>query len=135
MNATAMRQAALVAALASSTATAVRPQVPHGPQPPAAAVQALSRFDGRLAFRSAEGPMRELHVVVRQWQIHGRQHIERFPERGFVVVHLHSGRLTTVINGKEETRKGGDFWVVPAGASMSVLVTSESALLETTSVM
>jgi quercetin dioxygenase-like cupin family protein len=132
MKATAIRRAALTAALACLAPTAARPQAT---QAPAAALQSFGRFDGRLTLRAPEGRAREIHVVVRQWQIHGRQRVDRFPERGFVVVHLHSGRVTTVINGKEETRKGGDFWVVPAGASMSVVVTSESALLETTTVM
>jgi hypothetical protein len=36
-----------------------------------------------------------------------------------------------VINGKEEQRKGGDFWTVPAGGTMSVQVKSESAVLQT----
>jgi len=39
--------------------------------------------------------------------------------------------VNTVIDGKQEHRKGGDFWTVPAGTSMAVQVTSESALLQT----
>lgn len=96
----------------------------------AAALKPLSRFDGKTAFRTKQGKSKELHVVIRNWEIHGRQRVEKFPEEGFAVIHLHSGSVTTVINGKAEKRGGNAFWTVPAGSSMSVQVTSESALLE-----
>ena len=99
-----------------------------------AAVRPLNRFEGKTAFRTKQGKSKELHVVIRNWEIHGRQRIEKFPEQGFLVVHLHSGSVTTVIKGKEEKHGGNAFWSVPAGSSMSVQVTSESALLEVTSV-
>lgn len=94
----------------------------------------IERFDGKTAFRTKQGKPKELHVVVRNWQIHGRQRIEKFPEEGFMLVHLHSGKVSTVIDGKEEKRGGDAFWTVPAGSKMSVEVTSESALLETMAV-
>ncbi len=99
-----------------------------------AAVKPLNRFEGKASFRTKQGKSKELHVVTRNWQIHGRQRIEKFPDQGFLVIHLHSGSVTTVINGKEEKHGGNAFWSVPAGASMSVQVTSESALLEVMSV-
>lgn len=98
------------------------------------AVQPINRFEGKTAFRTKQGKSKELHVVIRNWEIHGRQRIEKFPEQGFMVVHLHSGSVTTVINGKEEKHGGNAFWSVPAGSSMSVQVTSESALLEVMSI-
>lgn len=100
----------------------------------AVALKPLSRFDGRTAFRTKQGKSRELHVVVRNWEIHGRQRIEKFPEEGFMLVHLHSGKVTTVIDGKEEKWGGDAFWTVPAGSTISAQVTSESALLETMAV-
>jgi hypothetical protein len=92
----------------------------------------IERFDGKATIETKAGKPMEAHVVIRVWQIHGRQRIERFPEEGFMIVALHSGRVITAIGGKREERKGGDFWTVPTGSSMSVEVTSESALLETT---
>ena len=100
----------------------------------AAPLKPLERFEGQAAFRTKQGKPKELHIVIRNWEIHGRQRIDKFPEEGFMVVHLHSGKVTTVINGKEEKRSGDAFWTVPAGSSMSVQVTSESALLETMAV-
>src|SRR2546426_238241 len=72
-----------------------------------APLKPIERFDGKTAFRTKQGKPKELHVIVRNWEIHGRQRIEKFPEEGFVLVHLHSGKVTTVIDGKEEKR-GGD---------------------------
>lgn len=90
-----------------------------------------TRFDGSVHLQSAtKGVPRDVSVVARKWIIHGQQHVARFPEDGFLIVHLHSGKVTTVIDGKETAREPGDFWTVPQGASMSVAVTSESALLE-----
>ncbi|SRR5713101_1211835 len=100
----------------------------------AVALKPLDRFDGKTAFRTKQGKPKELHVVIRNWEIHGRQRVEKFPEEGFAVIHLHSGSVTTVINGKEEKHGGNAFWTVPAASSISVQVTSESALLEVTSI-
>lgn len=93
-------------------------------------LKAIERFDGKTSFRTKGGKSQELHVVIQNWEIHGRQRIQKFPEAGFMVVQLHSGKVTTVISGKEEKRSGGAFWTVPAGSSMSVQVDSESALLQ-----
>ncbi len=51
-----------------------------------------------------------------------------------MIVHLHSGLVTTMIDGKKEKRKTGEYWTVPAGTQMSLQVTSESASLETFSI-
>jgi hypothetical protein len=94
----------------------------------------LTRFEGDLRIQPQKGASKDLRVVTRNWLIHGRQKIERFPEMGYLIVHLQSGKVMTVIDGHETARDGGAFWTVPAGSSMSVRVTSESALLEVTAV-
>jgi hypothetical protein len=100
----------------------------------ASVVTPLSRFEGTAKLTAKGAAPATLHVSKKNWGIHGRQKIERFPEAGFLIVHLHSGLVTTIIAGKEEKRKVGDYWTVPAGSQMSVHVTSESASLETFSI-
>ena len=100
----------------------------------AGAFRRIDRFDGNITIRTTEGRRQTLHVMIRKWEVPGHQKAIRFPEEGPLVVHLHSGRVTTVIAGKEEHRGGGSFWVLPVGASMSIEVTSESALFETATV-
>lgn len=94
----------------------------------------VERFNGTTTLQTKNGQSRELHVVVQDWAIHGRQRVEKFPEEGFLMVHLLAGKVTTVINGKEQAYKGGEYWTVPAGSTMSVQVTSESASLQTVAV-
>lgn len=94
----------------------------------------FARFDGKTILQLKGGKSRELHVVMQDWIIHGRERVKKFPEEGFVMVHLLAGRVTTVIDGKEQAHGGGDYWTVPTGSTMSVQVTSESASLQTLAV-
>lgn len=102
--------------------------------PAANVLQPLERFNNRQVTLLKAGKATTAHVTIRDWQIHGRQKIEKFPETGFLLVSLHSGTVITTIGGKEEKRLPGDFWTVPAGSSMGVQVTSESAGLNIVSV-
>jgi len=93
------------------------------------ALQPIERFDSRQITVLKAGKPVPAHVTIRDWQIHGRQKIEKFPEAGTLIVHLQSGKITTTIGGKQEKREPGDYWNVAAGTSMGVQVTSESAIL------
>src|SRR6266536_2173225 len=103
--------------------TAAESKAEHG-------TEALTRFQGKVYLRSKTARLRPLSVAVRNWQLHGAQMIEAFPEKGSLIIQLHSGKVKTMINGKEAERRQGDFWLVPAGARMSVQVISESAFLQ-----
>jgi hypothetical protein len=102
--------------------TAAEAAAPH-------ALQSIERFNNQQLALFAKGKPAAAHVTIRDWQLHGQLKVDKFPETGPFVVELHSGKVTTMINGKEEKRNPGDFWTVPAGATMSVQVTSESAAL------
>jgi hypothetical protein len=54
---------------------------------------------------------------------------------GFRVVYLHSGAVIATIDGKPERHRGGDYWTVPDGATFTVEVTSEMAVLRVTSLV
>jgi len=109
-------------------------QTPPDSKPAAETLNAFAktdRFAGKALLKSKNGRAQEVSAVLQNWALHGRIQVEKFPEHNFLVVYLHSGKVTATIDGKPEQHKGGDFWTVPAGASMSLQVTSESALLET----
>jgi quercetin dioxygenase-like cupin family protein len=109
-------------------------QTPPDSKPAAEALNAFTktdRFQGKAVLKSKTGRPQEVSAVLQNWALHGRIRVEKFPEHDFLVVYLHSGKVTAVIDGKPEQHKGGDFWTVPAGATMSLQVTSESALLQT----
>ena len=95
------------------------------------ALEPSVRFEQDLVVATRGAAAKKSHVLIANYSIHGAGRIERFPEQGFLVVQLHSGTVTVTINGKTEQHRGGDFWTVPAGAAMSLQVTSESALLQT----
>jgi quercetin dioxygenase-like cupin family protein len=120
---------AAAAALCIGVLAAQQPPA-RQPSPSTPVLEPTVRFEQDVAV-PAKGAAKPSHVLISNWAIHGTGKIERFPERGFMVIQLHSGAVTVTINGKAEQHKGGDFWTVPAGAAMSVQVTSESAVLQT----
>jgi quercetin dioxygenase-like cupin family protein len=93
------------------------------------ALEPLQRYDNRQFTLMRAGKATAAHVTIRDWEIHGRQKIPKFPETGALIVHLQSGRVITTIQGKQEKREPGDYWSIPAEGSMGVEVTSESAIL------
>jgi hypothetical protein len=115
-------------------AQAQQPDTGEEPSRVAALRQPFERFDGTLLLRARDGTSKALRVVVRNWIIDNRRKIESFPESGFMIVELHSGELTTVIDGNRQERKGGEFWTVPAGATMSVETGNDSAVVQTISI-
>ena len=119
-------------AAASFGVVVLAAQQPSAQRPPESApvLEPSVRFEQDLVVATKGAAAKKSHVLIANYAIHGSGKIERFPERGFMVIQLHSGAVTVTINGKEEQHKGGDFWSVPAGAAMSVLVTSESAFLQ-----
>jgi hypothetical protein len=123
--------ALLAAPLWSQTKAAESRQAVKPGNEGAAALTPVQRYEGKAVLKLRSGRAQELHVIMRSWDVHGQQHVEKFPETGFLLVHLHSGKVVTVIDGKQQDREGGDFWTVPSGSTMSVQVKSESALLQT----
>lgn len=92
----------------------------------------IERFDGTITLRTKAGELRNIHVVIRNWTIRRGEKVSKFPEQGFMIVQLRTGKVNVSIGGKEAKRKPGDFWPVPAGSSMGIEVTSEAAILQTT---
>jgi len=89
------------------------------------------RFVGSVTMKSKTGKSVPLRVSLRTWGMAGGRDTIRLTEQGFVIVQLHSGKLRTIIDGKEQEREEGEFWVVPPGTQMSVEVKSEAAVLQT----
>ncbi len=99
-----------------------------------AALTPIERFDNVTTLRTKDGKRRDIHIVIRNWIIHPGEKVSRFPEPGFMIVQLRAGKVIVVIDGKEQKHQTGEFWAVPAGSSMSIQVTSESAVLQTMAV-
>lgn len=99
------------------------------------AIQPIERYNSVLSnLMIAGGRPISARIAIRDWQIHGQQKVDRFPETGTLIVELQSGRITTTIGGATAERQPGEHWTVPAGTLMSVQVTSESAVLHVVSI-
>jgi len=70
-------------------------------------------------------------VQLRQWIIEGGQKIS-IPVEGTMLIELKAGELATVIAGKREERREGEFWTVPKGATILFETGDDSAVIETT---
>jgi quercetin dioxygenase-like cupin family protein len=97
-----------------------------------ATIQHSEKFQGGATLLDKGGKPRMVRASVHQWTILGDQLIPEFQEHGFLLVQLLGGKVTTVIEGKEQKRSSGEFWVVPANARMSIHATGETATLEVT---
>lgn len=117
-----------------SAANAIAQEAPPARDANANAVQARHRFEGAVTLHTKAAAATSLTVLKQNWAIRGRQSLDSFPVTGIAIVHLHSGLVTTTIDGQEVKRHPGDYWTVPAGSQMKLLVTSESASLETVSI-
>lgn len=94
----------------------------------------VERFNGAISMRMQDGRQRTVQVVIRNWSIPNGQRIARFPQDGFMIVHLRAGQLTTVIDGQRRARYEDEMWAVPAEASMGIETGTESASLQTVTV-
>lgn len=103
-----------------------RPATPPSSDLPAP----VSRFQGDAHFKGTDGRTRDAQVTIRQWTIPPKQKVDALPERGFLLVTVRAGKVTTTINGQQQQRRTDDFWTVPENAKMSVEATGEAALLE-----
>lgn len=94
------------------------------------AVQPRVLFNSTATVTDKLGKSREIRATVSRWIIAPHKSIAEFPEHAFLLVQLRGGRVVTVIDGKEEKRVHGDYWVVPAGAKMSVQCVGEACTLD-----
>ena len=98
------------------------------------ALRATERFQGALTLKNKQGRPVGLQVGLRVWSIDGALGAQKLRIEEFTVFTLRAGVLKTTIDGKEEERKGDDSWTLPAGATMTVAVKGETAVLETLTV-
>jgi len=129
-----LKRAAVFVLVVGAAAIAAMPQNPSSKnQKEGRAAERLSRTDrfvGSVTMKNKAGKSVPLQVSVRTWGIAGGREAIRLPEQGFVVIQLHSGKLTTVIDGKAQQRGESEFWIVRPGTQMTVEVTSEAAVLQ-----
>jgi gentisate 1,2-dioxygenase len=103
-----------------------------------APARSFTTFDGSLNF-SPTAPAAALATAERKsiaanfkiWMISAHTAMETIPAAADEsrVVELASGAATTKIGDQTANRTAGDFWVVPAGATMTVTTDDKAAVL------
>lgn len=96
-----------------------------------APLKPLELFQGTLTLMTKEGKAMPVHVMIRQWDMLRGERVEKFTEKGFAILQLRGGQVKTIMDGKEQQRRHDEFWVLPAGVPMTIVVTSEEAVLQT----
>jgi hypothetical protein len=99
-------------------------------QSPAAVslLQPIERFVGTTRLRG-----KEVRVAIQNWSMINRQKIDalKLPLRGLTVVQLRGGRIITIIDGKRQKRRAGEFWTVPPSSKMGLETEDDSATIQT----
>jgi quercetin dioxygenase-like cupin family protein len=117
----------VAAMLGSLTVWTVLAQQPLAQQP----LQPQEIFSGAVSLQRPQAS--KVNIAIHLWTIRGwQQHAAlEVPGRGTLVVQLRAGSLTTVIGGRRQERKEGEFWTVPAGVTMGVETGQDTATLQT----
>jgi hypothetical protein len=114
----------IVIAVISAWRISLHAQTPLAAGP----VQRIERFAG-----TTRSGGKELRVAIDNWLIPNRQKIDglELPLRGLTTVELRGGSIITIINGQRRKRQAGEFWTVPAGATMGLETEDDSAAIQT----
>jgi quercetin dioxygenase-like cupin family protein len=103
-------------------------------QPENQLVRSSAIFEGKTRVRSvARNELHETNVRIQNVAIVGGQKLDSIGLRsdGIVIIQLRGGKLTTIIDGKRQQRKEGEFWTVPAGARMTFETEDDTATIQT----
>lgn len=93
-----------------------------------------ARFRGIVKFRGPNGSSRSVQVTIQNWDIPNLETVSSFPLKGYMVMELRGGGLTTVINGEQTERETGSFWVVPERARLSLITEKHTVALQVTAI-
>ncbi len=93
-------------------------------------VERRELFTGVATLMGKQSKPREVRAAMVRWVVRPGQRIAEFPEHAFLLIQMRGGTVTTVIDGKEDRHVTGDFWVVRAGAKMSIQCIGEAATFD-----
>ena len=120
---TTIRMALLSLLIAAPAIAQERPGNQEEKVPP----QINERFQGTIAFKTAERAVRA-RVTMNQWHIANDESVN-VPHEGLLIVHVRAGALTTVIGGRETKVKEDTFFSVPPGTPFSIRTERDSVVL------
>ena len=128
----------LAALCAASMSDVARPQPaatqqasPANPSLPPA-LRFDIKFEGALALDD-RGLAERVQIDYRTWYLQPRNTVRSLPfdAKGYLVVELHSGKLSTVIGDTKQQRQLGEIWVVPPDAIMTLESEDDTVIFKT----
>jgi hypothetical protein len=93
-------------------------------------ISAIDRFSGRLPMAQKAAP---IAVQYQIWSLAPGTKDAALPLRakGYVVYELRAGKLTTVIDGKPDARREGEFWLVRPDQTIAFEAEDDSVVVHT----
>jgi hypothetical protein len=87
-------------------------------------------FQTPLALITKQGKALSLKVGMHRWSIDGGLGRQTVRVDEFTLFQMRSGKIKTVIDGKEVIKSTDAYWTLPAGSTFTFEVKGETALLE-----
>jgi hypothetical protein len=105
--------------------------------PPAAATGEVAKtfhvregFQTPLTLTNKQGKSVSLKVGMHRWSIDGALGQQTVRVDEFTLFQMRSGKIKTVVDGKEVIRGADAYWTLPAGSTFTFEVKGEAALLD-----
>lgn len=109
--------------------------------PPAAASGEIAKtyrvregFQAPLTLTTKQGKTVSLKVAMHRWSIDGALGPQTVRVDEFTLFQMRSGKIKTVVDGKEVIKSADSYWTAPAGSTFTFEVKGETALLDATTV-
>jgi hypothetical protein len=105
---------------------------PTWPQAAPSGFQSQVRFAGHVTLVQ-EGKRQPIAVSERTWFIRPGATVDdlRAGGEGSLLIEIRTGALTTIIDGRKQARRLGEFFVVAVGQKLTIVTADRSAIVRT----
>lgn len=97
---------------------------------PAKTFRAVEGFQSPLSLTTKAGKTMALKVGAHTWSIDGELGRQNIRVTDFTLFHVRGGKIRVFADGKEELKSADMYWTAPAGATVTLQVKGETALLD-----
>jgi hypothetical protein len=87
-------------------------------------------FQAPLTLMTKQGKTVTLKVGIHRWSIDGTLGPQTVRVDEFTLFQLRSGKIKTLVDGKEVIKSADAYWTLPAGSTFTFEVKGETALLD-----
>lgn len=87
-------------------------------------------FQAPLTLTTKQGKTVALKVGMHRWSIDGALGQQTVRVDEFTLFQMRSGKIKTMVDGKEVIRAADAYWTLPAGSTFTFAVKGEAALLD-----